>query len=361
MNARASLAALCAIALASASPAQVPAASGDPEEAQRMQRALQQNRAEVERLLDLRVRHDLGLPTADAEPTFRSGAAATTESMERMQRQLREEDAATRSLRDRFEHLHAEVERLRAEAAARAQREQAAHAFVDVPTPGSRVGGAAAGAWPQVSAGADPASGLPRLPAPAPAGESAAGPHAGELGPIVRDPLRAQIHGSDDHLRVAQALFKAGQALMDRGDVVRAQGAVDAAKELDERARERLVRAVDELQPLLARPEPPFVALFYLGRTRELLFRYSERHEDLSLATSPREFQRREQEVRDPFLSISARDVRKTGERGDVEVLGEWGQAAQTAMEHFRWMNLHGGYDARAAIEALTWPGERER
>ena len=64
-------------------------------------------------------------------------------------------------------------------------------------------------------------------------------------------------------------------------------------------------------------------------------------------------------EVREPFLAISARDVRKTGERGEVEVLGAWGKAAQSAMEHFRWMNLHAGYDPRAAIEALTWPGER--
>jgi hypothetical protein len=30
-------------------------------------------------------------------------------------------------------------------------------------------------------------------------------------------------------------------------------------------------------------------------------------------------------------------------------------------MEHFRWMNLHAGYDAAPAIEALTWPGEQKR
>lgn len=359
MNARAGAIALWAFVGTSAVlSAQVRTPRVDPDEAQRAQRALQQNRAEVDRLLDLRVRHDLGLPTDDTDPAFRTDASVTTESMERMQRQLREEDAATRSLRDRFEHLHAEVDRLRAEAAARAQREQASRAFVELPSAGSRLGPAPA--WPPSAGGIDPAA-APRPTAPAPSGEVATEPRAVEIGPIVRDPLRAQIHGSDDHLRVAQALFKAGQALLDRGDVVRAEGAIAAAKELDDRARERLVRAVDELQPLLAQPNPPYVALFYLGRCRELLFRYSERHESLSLTSSPREFQRREQQVREPFLLISARDVAKTGERGDVEVLGAWGQAAQTAMEHFRWMNLHGGFDARASIEALTWPGERER
>jgi hypothetical protein len=35
--------------------------------------------------------------------------------------------------------------------------------------------------------------------------------------------------------------------------------------------------------------------------------------------------------------------------------------AAQAALEHFRWMNLHSAYDASAAIEALTWPGEKDQ
>jgi hypothetical protein len=35
--------------------------------------------------------------------------------------------------------------------------------------------------------------------------------------------------------------------------------------------------------------------------------------------------------------------------------------AAQAAVEHFRWMNVHGAYSRRSAIEALTWPGERDQ
>jgi hypothetical protein len=78
----------------------------------------------------------------------------------------------------------------------------------------------------------------------------------------------------------------------------------------------------------------------------ELLFRHAERYEGLDPTTSARDWQRREQEVREPFLKITARDVRKTGARGETEVLGAWGLAAQTALDHFRWMNLHGNYDA---------------
>jgi hypothetical protein len=143
--------------------------------------------------------------------------------------------------------------------------------------------------------------------------------------------------------------------------VAREQQQEEVARDLDLRAKERLVRAVDELKPLLDATEPPFPALFYLGRSRELLFRLSQRYDGLSLATSTSDYQRREQSVREPFLAIAARDVRKTGERAEIEVLGAWGKAAQSAMEHFRWMNLHAGYDPGAAIQALTWPGEHDQ
>ena len=65
--------------------------------------------------------------------------------------------------------------------------------------------------------------------------------------------------------------------------------------------------------------------------------------------------------MRDPFVAISARDATKQGPRGDVEVLGPWGMAAQAAVEHFRWINLHGGYKPRTPIESLTWPGEKDQ
>ncbi|MGK0205236.1 MAG: hypothetical protein ACI9S9_004324 [Planctomycetota bacterium] len=42
-------------------------------------------------------------------------------------------------------------------------------------------------------------------------------------------------------------------------------------------------------------------------------------------------------------------------------MIGLWGQAAKTAMEHFRWMNVHSGFDQTAKIQSLTWPGERNQ
>jgi len=148
---------------------------------------------------------------------------------------------------------------------------------------------------------------------------------------------------------------------MDRAAVAREQDQEAVAKELDDRGKERLRRALDELSPLLQQKEPPFDALFQQGKLLELLFRHSERNENLGPTTSARDWQRREQEVREPFLRIAARDVKKAGARGESELLGPWGMAAQTALENFRWINLHASYDARATIDALTWPGERQQ
>jgi len=330
-------------------------------ELQRAQRELQQNRTEVERLVEMRLRHDLGLPAESDGSEFRPTAPTNSEDMERARQELRDHDAATANLLQRYNKLKAQLDQLHAEAEARTHDESKARQFVVVPP---------ANSMPTRMRSDDPMAPFPTSAAAAtPSGESAP-PKASTGQPalpssavptvfdIVLDPIRGQIQGSDDHQRVAQALFKAGQALMDRAQTAREQQQAEAARDLDARAKERLVRVVDELAPLLKTAEPPYPALFYLGRTRELLFRLSERYDGLSLANGSGDYQRREQEVREPFLAISARDVAKTGPRGDVEVLGAWGKAAQSAMEHFRWMNLHAGYDPRATIEALTWPGE---
>ena len=64
------------------------------------------------------------------------------------------------------------------------------------------------------------------------------------------------------------------------------------------------------------------------------------------------EFQRRAQAVRDPLLRILSRP-----ENPGVPSDAEWRQAAKTADENFRWMNINAIYDATDEIEALTWPG----
>lgn len=327
----------------------------------RNQRSLQQSRAEVERLLDLRLRHDLGLPTDTSDRTFRTTGAVTTETMEKMQAELGDEERNTAGLVERYEQLRVAVEQLRAEAAAKVRSDELGG--TELPVAGTAAGKTGVGRrLPGAGLPTGAAIGEQGNASPAPAGE-AAPPAVASEAPIISslDPLRAQIHGSTDHQRVAHALFKAGQALMDRAGVAADQGQVAAAKELDDRAKERLQRALDELAPLLKAKEPPFEALFCRGRCLELLFRLAERRENLSTTGSSRDWQRREQEVRDPFLQITARDVTKAGARGESEVLGAWGKAAQSAIEHFRWMNLNAAYDATPAIRALTWPGEREQ
>ncbi len=326
----------------------------DNAEWSRTQRELQQNRSEVDRLIDLRLRHDLGLPGEGDQEYFRSQEPATTDAIERARQELRDQDTATATLLERYNKLKLAVEQLRAEAAVHAETSRQEQQFVVVPRAGA--------AQPVQPIGAPTAPGpVASSPTPPPPKDPNASSDSMLAAAIALDKVRGQIHGSDDHQRVAQSLFKAGQALMDRAAIARDQAQDDLAAQLDERAKERPQRAVAELEPLLQPKDPPFAALFYLGRCRELLFRLAERHEGLSLAKSPKEFSAREQDVRQPFLAISARDVTRKGQRGEIEVLGPWGLAAQTAMEHFRWMNLNSGYDPRPAIEALTWPGEQNQ
>lgn len=351
-------AACCALGLVAAAQGEV-----DRQQAElaRNQRSLQQSRAEVERLLDLRLRHDLGLPADMSDRTFRPASPLTTEQVEKMNQELRDEDANTATLLERYEKLRAAVEQLRTDAAAKERSEQGRG--TEVPAAGVAVpAGSGTRAKPSNHAPApDAEAAKPEAPA---AGERAPAPVPAASAPALPaglDPLRAQIHGSTDHQRVAHALFKAGQALMDQAAHAAEQGQAAAAKELDDRGKDRLLRAIDELAPLLREKEPPFAALFCRGRCLELLFRHAERHDGLSPTGKSRDWQRREQEVRDPFLQIAARDLRKAGPRGESEVLGAWGKAAQSAIEHFRWMNLNAAYDATATIRALTWPGERDQ
>jgi hypothetical protein len=298
----------------------------------RLQRELLENRSEVERLIELRLRHGLGQPLETGGVV--SSKAVTSESMEQLVREQREQEARASALREQHDKLRAAAEQRRAAALLQPDCEGCELELFDAPV------AAAAPQQPAV------------LPALAPAGPVAA-PRP--------EPQRAQVRGTSDPQRVARALCKVGQTLMDRATVAREQGNDALARDLDMQAAERLQLALDELAPLVKREEPGFAALFTQGQCRELLFRFSERYEGLSLAGSTRDYQRREQEVREPFLAIAARDVVRTGARQEVELLGPWGMAAQSALEHFRWLNLHGGYSRRAAIEALTWPGERDQ
>jgi hypothetical protein len=358
VNARAlATAALCAaVAAAQQAPTQQAQAQRPPDPAQvraelaRLQRDLETRRAEGDRLLELRIRHDLGLPIDEDVDCFHGDAPGNPTAAKTAERQLADEDAATAQLLARARQLEDQVDRLKGEASSRAQQKRKDDEWLTMPVAGAPMPGSGQQPSGQKASGQQATAEPPAAP-------------AGETAPPMRvvlnlDPIRAQIDGSRDRPRIALALFKAGQALMDRAETLRQQGQAAAADQCDDAARERLQHAVAELEPEATAPQAPLAELFQLGKCRELLFRIAERREGLSLRNDPKEYQRREQAVRDPFVAITARDVQT---RGGNEQLGIWGRAAQTAMEHFRWLNLHKGFVPRTSLESITWPGQTQR
>jgi len=381
------LSAALALAAAAVAQGQGPSRS-DAAEMQRVERMLQQSKAEAERLLEQRLRHDLGLiPSAGvdaSEKTFKPTAPATSEAVDRMQLELREEEAATSLMRESYEKLRATVDLAQADAAARAADNPPLHPLLAVPSAGRPVPTRASQARRDTEAAlaGTHASTTPVTPDPTPSTAPAPHPADAPLAVVAGDkpitapiapikpatpsvtagapqlePPQAQIHASSDHRRIAQALFKAGQLLADEAQRMATAGDETQAVALAARSTERLRRALDALAPLLQKKEPAFDALFCQGRTLELLFRNAERFEGLNFASSRSEWQKREQEVRKPWLQIAARDKQQIGATSKDEEAGPWGRAAQAAVAHFDWTNLYGAYDARKAIEAITWPG----
>ncbi|MFO1076866.1 MAG: hypothetical protein U1E73_03970 [Planctomycetota bacterium] len=320
------------------------------EEYSRLQRQSERNRAEVQRLVDRRMALDLGLPTPP-DPFEARQKPLSTEEKEHLFAEARGEEARVAESLTRFNELKTQLERLQQDVAARTAL-RAEDEYVTVPSPGSAQRRETGRPTEAVDHGGGAAAGRsPEEPIAAPPGQA-------DVAPLGR--VRGQIKGSSDHLQVAQGLFKAGQVLMQRAEQLREHGDAEGASTLDDRAKQYLGRAIAELAPLLAAKEPSYSALFCQGRSLELLFRYAERYEGLTLQGAAKLYQQREQEVREPFLAIAARDVTKTGARGETEVLGPWGTAAQAAVSNFRWINQYGSYQPSTPIAAITWPGEKK-
>lgn len=344
---RSSLCALVACcALAAQDPVQIRM------EIDRMQRELQQAQGAGQDLLEARIRHDLGLPPIGDLPVLRteSGPSSTAPSIERAQLQLAQEESVTANLVGRYERLKQEVESLQREANARAQTVKVDDEWQVVPTQ-----------EPVRQAPQDVTS-HGQQPMTAPPRHVPARPDVETQKPTTQlvatlPPVRGHIDGSEDHGLVAQSLLRASQSLIARSDEMRAQGLVDAADQALDEAKDRLDRALVELAEVDAGKNPPFSHLFHLGRCRELRFRIAERRDGLDPKTKPKEYAQREQEVRDAYVAITARDVVR---RGEVEVLGPWGRAAQAAMDHFRWMNLHSGFAPKADPKSIRWANEKQ-
>lgn len=327
--------------------------AGLSEQLRLAERALQRVTVDVERLVDMRMRFDLGLLDELDEDVVRVDTGTSTREMDRMREVL----ADLRARNTVLAGEHDVARRVYAERTSAGAAPAAAPAgpFVPVPAPGDRVSVSSPRVAATLDAGETP---------PAPGGEvrpTTVGPE--DLGPLALDPIRAQIHGSTDRLCIARALFQAGQALMERAAALRRHGRADAAAQLDARGYQRLERALVELAPLVDPDDAPLAALFYQSRCLELLFRHDERYPDeegetLSLSGDARRFNERAQQVRDPLLRITAPEEES---RPSTEADKAWRAAANTALENFRWVNIHAAYDATARIEAVTWPGERRR
>lgn len=336
------LAVLAALApLRAQDPGALEAARGD---LARLQGELLHSRDEVDRLLHLRLRHDLGLPVEDfaagAAGAAGSGRPATSAALEESRIELQREARVTADLARRRERLEAQVQSLRARAE---QKEpEPVPDWVAVPQPYSLP---SPGPEPEADGTATrpPAAGPEQVPLP-----------PSERPPLDLDPVRGQIPGSRDPGLVARALYRAARDLVATGERLRATGREGRAAELDALAAERLRRALDVLAPALSGEAPPYADLFCQGRCLEALFRIDERRAGLALRADPVEYQRREQAVRDPFLAITVRDVEV---QGGAESLGRWGKAAQTALDHFRWINVHGGFSPSIDPASITWEG----
>lgn len=319
-------------------------------EIDRMQRELQQAQSQGQDLLEARIRHDLGLPVTGELPVLRTeaGPSAAAPAIERAQLQLSQEESVTANLVGRYERLKSEVEALQREAQARAQAIKIDPEWQVVPTPQPVQHDPRSMAQSQ----SNPMQAPVQQPA-RPDGESAPAQQLVATLPSVK----GHIDGSDDHGLVAQSLLRASQALIERADQLRAQGLGDAADQALDEAKDRLDRALVELGEIEVGKNPPFVHLFRLGRCRELRFRIAERRDGLDPKTKPQDYAKREQEVRDAYVAITARDVVR---RGEVEVLGPWGRAAQAALDHFRWVNLHSGYAPKADPKSIHWANEKQ-
>jgi hypothetical protein len=325
-------------------------------ELERAQRELQDRQVEADTLIDARLRYDLGVAAGPAV-TLPGGeiapAATTAPALERAQLQLAQEEAVTANLLARFQRMRTEADRRGAEIAAQKRTGSPDGEWIVVPLAGSQGSRDSATHAQQSNA---PQSVEPSMPHARPDGETAQATPASVRIASNLQPIRAQIDGSDDHGLVATSLLKASQSLVDRADQLRSQGYLEAADEALDEAKARLSRAVEELQRD-TKNKDSFPHLFHLGRSRELLFRIAERREGLNAKDQPKDYQRREQEVRDAYVAITARDsVRKDGK----DELGPWGRAAQSAMEHFRWMNLHSGYRPKTDMDSITWPGQKQ-
>ena len=319
------------------------------------ERALQRVTADVERLVDTRLRHDLGLITGLDQDLVHVEGEVTTRSMDRMRRELRDLQAQNDVLAGEYDRRYNALAGLQQQVGADAASPVASGPFLQRPSSGAAtLPPTPVASGDVVATPASPQTGTDAVPA-APGGEvQPASITRDDLGPLALGPIKHHMQGSDDHHRVGKALYRAGQGLVDRAETLRRHGRADAARLLEEQAGERLTCAIVALEPVTSGEDAQLASLFYLSRCRELMFRIGERNGELSLEKSRREFQQRSQAVRRMFLDLATKA--KDSKAPDAKL---WHEAANTALKDFDWMNLHASYDVTDKIAELTWWGEK--
>ena len=294
------------------------------QELARMRQEHSRARALEQRLVDLRIRHDLGL-RVDAQTYFARSEVEQAIAKADAEQQLADTQHQLGTLQQSFGELQQRIERRRSNRPATASTDppfaplaSTAPSFpYAVPPLGAQDPAAAALQYGGGFAAAAPlaetrpsADGLGH-----PGMQRGEPPHAAELRPqqpqavpAPRTPPRPAvlIHGSRDHSAVGRALFEAGEY---------------------EKARDELLLLQKDGGTMVA------VDLFYLARCHE---RIGER----GAADSA-------------FAKVEALDT-KEGPDGKM-VPGHWAQAARISRQQMNWEAEKGGWRPSRSIESIQW------
>lgn len=263
----------------------------------RLQRELHKTTLRVQRMLELRIRHELGLPV-DADTLFHLSPEERRRDPATAARLLAEADAERGRLARRLEKLRRREKTRRDDLAKTlAARTPPARTMAPEhekpPAPG-------------IAVARRPVA--PAAPTQAPLRETDDTKESRETTPEKSAEQEGVVHlikGSRDRGLVGRALFLAG----------------------------RYEDALRELAPFAKDERAPLVWLFWLARCYEELGRYAE--------------------ADDLFARIEARDTRED-EKGKT-VLGAWGMAAKTARQHMTWMRERGTWKPKLDVDAIRW------
>lgn len=297
-----------------------------------LRQKLQSRQADEQHLLDLLARHNLGF-SVRGDHWFMLPVEDTGVPPDQAREQLRQYEAEIARLADRLDQL-------------RTQQNLYPQTYqVATELPGSE----SPPAVPLFDLG--PVE--PRTAEPPVAETPAAEPPVAETPPLEQSSTEGGatlIVGSTNRSAIAGSLYNVAAALMRDSKRLREWGRDEEARGLDEKARRRLELALRELETLVAGEEPAFVDLFYQGKCLEGLFYLDTLYGDLMSSGKSPDYARRFEAMRQPFLSIMARDVDPDG-----QTLGSWGQSAQTALRVIRWMGDFGNYEPAVPIDSIRW------